>query len=84
MINLFTLEKASFHRAHLKGSKSKLVHEAHNQLRVLEHMVEANMLHGIVRGVDVGAGVVHVGLHDERAWEPVAGGRGVVRAGIAA
>ena len=75
--------KVRFHSASLKARKSKLVHEAHDELRVLEHMVDADVLHGVIRSVDVGAAVVVVRFEDEGGWVSVASSRRVVGAGIA-
>lgn len=68
---------------HSKSRKSKLVHEAHDELRVLEHVLDANVLHGVIGGVDVRAAVVVVSLEDEGGRVSVASGGRVVGASIA-
>ena len=75
--------KARFHSAHLKCCKSKLVHETHDELRVLEHVLDADVLHGVIGGVDVRAAVVIVRLEDEGGWISVASSGRVVGAGVA-
>lgn len=68
---------------HLKSRKSKFIHEAHDELRVLEHVLDANVLNSVIGAVDVGAAVVVVSLEDEGGWVPVASGGRVVGASVA-
>lgn len=51
---------------------------------MLQHVVEAQVLDLVFRGMDLLIGVLELGLDDKRRGVPVATGGGMVRAGISA
>lgn len=60
----------------------KLQGKANNQLSVLEHVVEANLLNDVSVTVDVWVGVVHGSFEDHGSWVSIASCRCVVGASI--
>lgn len=68
----------------LKRSKSKLVGKCKAHLRVLQHMVEAQVLDHVVRRVDLLIRQLELGLdHESRRVAILASGR-VIGAGVTA
>ena len=68
----------------LKVGKGQLVSKGQSHARVLEHVVKGKILDQILGAVDVVVGVLERGLDYECRWVASLGGRGVVRAGVAA
>jgi hypothetical protein len=67
-----------------KVGKAQLVGKSQGHAGVLQHVVEGQVLNHILRGVDVVVRVLKGGLDDEGGGVAGLGGRGVVRAGVAA
>jgi hypothetical protein len=67
----------------LELSKRKLVRQAKCQLRMLQHVVEAEVLNLVLGGVDLIVAVLEVRLDNERRGVSGLGSAGVVGAGVA-
>ena len=67
-----------------KVGKSQLVAESQGHARVLEHVVERQVLDQVLGRVDVVVRVLEGRLDDKRRGVPGLGGGGVVGAGVAA
>lgn len=67
-----------------KGPVRQFVHVPGRHLRVLQDVIERDILHRVIRTVDVRVMVAERGLEDERRRITIAVGRRVVGAGISA
>lgn len=64
--------------------ESQLVHKTQRHASVLKHVVKGQMLDGVLGAVDVGVRILKGRLDDKGRGVAGLGGRGVVRAGVAA
>ena len=62
----------------------KLVHQAQGHLGMLKHVVKRQILDQVVSTVNVLVRVLKCRLNNKGRWVPGLGGRGVVRASVAA
>lgn len=67
----------------LKSRICKLVSKSQAHLGMLNHMIKAQILDQIIRGMNVLVAVLELGLDDKRRRITIAAGRCVIGAGVA-
>lgn len=67
----------------LERSKCKLIGKRQTHLRMLQHVVEAEVLDLVLGRVDLLVAVLELGFDDKGRWVAEAAGRGVVGTGVA-